>query len=205
MNLPLYAFDIETDTSVNGLDPNQSYVTTIAIAGDHSIWSVHITTPDHERDMLDGFAQHLASLEPGIVCGWNSSGFDLPFLVDRARACGADSLLEMIEISLDPELVSKYDPLPGHDGAYRARIGHHAHLDIAYAYQGLAADAGMLWSLKPIADWYGLNPVKADSRHLHLMNPGEIESYCQSDARISYHLAQRIDDIQRWIDSIPVH
>ena len=87
MQLPLlpllYGLDIETDTTVNGLDPAASSVVAVSLATEDDV----VTFTGPEPTLLRSLDRHLRRLPAGVLVTWNGSGFDLPFLADRARAC----------------------------------------------------------------------------------------------------------------------
>ena len=68
----IYGLDIETDTSVDGLDPAESPVVTVALstpAGDEVF-------AGPEADMLAALDARIRRLEPGVLATWNGAAFD---------------------------------------------------------------------------------------------------------------------------------
>ena len=126
--LPVYGLDIETDTSVDGLDPATSRVVTVALS-QAGIDEVFV---GFEHELLTELDDRLAQLEPGVLATWNGAAFDLPFLADRARLWGIDLGLHL---RFDPSIRLLHAPLPGHAGAYRAAWHHHCHLDAYHLYR----------------------------------------------------------------------
>lgn len=181
----LYGLDIETDTTVNGLDPRVAPVVAVAVA---TAEGTAVFTGD-ERDILDRVEAALAALEPGVLITWNGAGFDLPFLVDRARACGARLSLQVVD---DPLLGGRDDPLPGHLGAYRGRWGRHGHLD---GYRIYRADVGpalrLSCGLKAMARFVGLTPVEVDRSAISDLSATELHDYVASDAQLARELVLR--------------
>ncbi|HNG22690.1 MAG TPA: 3'-5' exonuclease, partial [Microthrixaceae bacterium] len=115
MSPPLYGLDIETDTSVDGLDPSVSPIVAVAVA-----------TPDGDRVfqgaedlVLHRTDELMSELDPGIVVTWNGSGFDLPFLAERAQRLGVTLGLDLWDDG--PE---RTEP-----GVVRGRWYAHDHLD----------------------------------------------------------------------------
>jgi DNA polymerase I len=45
---------------------------------------------DSEREMLVKFAKFLSNIDPDLLVGWNSNGFDVPYLIDRMNKLGID-------------------------------------------------------------------------------------------------------------------
>ena len=79
--VPLYGLDIETDTTVDGLDPSHGGVVAVGLAtpeGDEVFLG-------DEADILTRLDRRLAELAPGVLVTWNGGSFDLPFLAARAR------------------------------------------------------------------------------------------------------------------------
>ena len=80
--LPLYGLDIETDTTVDGLDPSRAASVAVGLAtpeGDEVFLG-------DESGILARLDRRLAQLPAGVVVTWNGSSFDLPFLAARASA-----------------------------------------------------------------------------------------------------------------------
>lgn len=182
----IYGLDIETDTTLDGLDPRVSRVVAVAVAG---VDGVRVFDEADESVLLDRLDWHLASLEPGVLATWNGAAFDLPFLADRFRACG---LRPGLRLTLDPTISLRREPLPGHEGAYRGSWHGHAHLD---AYRLFRADVvpaiGVSGGLKSIARLCGLEPIQLAADRLHDYPKDQVSAYVGSDARCTRELVLR--------------
>ncbi|HEY6698986.1 MAG TPA: 3'-5' exonuclease [Acidimicrobiales bacterium] len=182
---PVYGLDIETDTSLNGLDPAVGGIVTVALSsadGDDVF-------DRPEVEMLAAVDAHLAGLTPGVLTTWNGAFFDLPFLADRAAHHGVALGLRL---TLDPRIPSRRDPLPGHRGAYRACWHGHRHLDAYQLYRSdVGPTLGISCSLKAIARLVGLTPVEVDRARIHDLAPDALAAYVASDARLARLLAER--------------
>jgi DNA polymerase elongation subunit (family B) len=182
---PIYGLDIETDTSLDGLDPAVSPVVTVAL----SLTDGDEVFGGDEADLLTALDARLRALPPGVIATWNGATFDLPFLADRAAHRGVTLGLHL---TLDPRIASRRDPLPGHEGAYRAEWYGHRHLD---AYQLYRGDVGMVLrvscSLKAIARLVGFEPVEVDREHIHDLPADVLAAYATSDARLARLLTER--------------
>ncbi len=183
---PLHGLDIETDTTTDGLDPHVGRVLAVAVA---SSGGTAVLTDADEVALLDRLDRHLADLAPGVIVTWNGARFDLPYLATRAARLGVTLGLDL---QADPTQRSHHEPLPGHAGAYRARWGDHAHLDVYRTYR---ADVGPVFrmpcSLKVIAGLAGLSPVEVDASQMHLLGGHELADYVASDAVCTRELARR--------------
>lgn len=181
---PVYGLDIETDTSVDGLDPTVSRIMAIALStGADELFE------GPEDEILWGLDRRLAELPPGVIATWNGGAFDLPFIADRASLWG---LALGLHIEADPRIRHRHEPLPGHDHCYRAAWHDHGHLD---AYRLYRDDVGpalrISCSLKSIARLVGLAPIEVDRTRIHDLSHEALHAYASSDARLARVLAER--------------
>jgi DNA polymerase elongation subunit (family B) len=182
---PVYGLDIETDTTVDGLDPACAAVVTVALSQP----GVDEVFTGPEPELLDELDVRLAALEPGIIATWNGAIFDLPFLADRARRVGVRLGLLLRH---DPSIALPHEPLPGHPGAYRAAWHGHAHIDAYRLYRGDVGPAlRVSCSLKSIARLVGLVPVEVDRTRIHDLSREALHAYASSDARLARVLTER--------------
>jgi DNA polymerase elongation subunit (family B) len=188
----VYGLDIETDTATDGLDPQVGRVLCVGLSGPGG----DLVLAHHdEATLLADLDIWLADLAPGVLATWNGSAFDLPYLATRAVRHGVALGLRL---ELDPDVGLQHDPLPGHDGAYRATWHGHTHLD---AYRVFRSDVGRTFglscSLKSVAGLVGLTPIHEDPACVHELDPGDLHRYVASDARCTRELALR-----RWSTAV---
>lgn len=181
---PIYGLDIETDTSIDGLDPSVSAIVAIALSTD-----IDELFEGPEDEILWGLDQRLAELPPGVLATWNGSAFDLPFIADRSALWG---LPLGLRIEADPRIRHRHEPLPGHEHCYRAGWYDHGHVD---AYRLYRDDVGpalrISCSLKSIARFVGLAPVEVDRTRIHDLEREALHAYASSDARLARVLSER--------------
>ena len=197
MAVALYGVDIETDTSVDGLDPAVSRVLAVAVSSEID---GDVIFTGAEAGILSAVDQHLAELPAGVIVSWNGAAFDLPFLADRARWAGVELGLEL---RWDGSLHRPGRlPLPGHGGAYRARWYDHAHVDAYRAWRALS-DPGVPCGLKAVARVAGLDVVDVDDkRRIHRLGLAALRRYVASDAALTRRLATlRWPEVARFIDT----
>ena len=181
----VYGLDIETDTTVNGLDPAVAPVVTVALASPG--FEETFTGPEHV--ILSELDDRLTHLEPGVIATWNGAAFDLPFLAQRATAYDMHLGLRL---QLDPTLAIHHEPLPGHRGAYRAAWHQHGHVDAYRLYRGDVGPALRIsCSLKSIARLVGLAPIEVDRERIHDLSQEALHAYAASDARLARILTER--------------
>jgi DNA polymerase elongation subunit (family B) len=181
----VYGLDIETDTTVDGLDPGVAPIVTVAVSVDgyEEVFS------GDERGLLFDLDQRIGELEPGVIATWNGAAFDLPFLADRAARL---RLPLGLRLQLDPRIGMRRAPLPGHAGAYRAAWYRHGHVDAYRLYRGDVGPAlRVSCSLKSIARLVGLAPVEVDRERIHDLEREVLHAYASSDARLARVLTER--------------
>lgn len=182
---PLYGLDVETDTSVDGLDPSCSAIVAVAVAtpsGDEVLVG-------DEVDVLRRTDRLLAGLPPGVLVTWNGGGFDLPFLSDRSRLAGVALGLELWP---DAAAAGSRPSLPGHAAPYRGRWYGHRHLDGYRLYRAdVGRSLGLSCGLKALARLCGLAPVEVDRELVHELSDEALRAYVASDARLARDLVAR--------------
>lgn len=187
----VYALDIETLNDAargfHGLIPARSRITEVAVStADGGM----VFNDEDELALLISLEAFLAELRPGLISTWNGAVFDLPFITDRFANY---PVTHGWNLTADPQIVPKYDPLPGHVGGYSAywlATGtHHAHLDVSHYYKRLASRAGVKHSLKPVCGALGIDMVEIDRENLHLYTPRERSEYALSDGYGTRQLA----------------
>lgn len=182
---PLYGLDIETDTTLDGLDPARAAVVAVAIS-DHE---GDVVLQGDEHQLLVELDRCLIERRPGTIVTWNGSGFDLPFLAERAR------MLEVplgLELWSDPVAQQPTGPWPPPLGGARASWGAHAHLDGYRLYRSdVRRSLGLSCGLKSLSHLVGLRPVEVDLERLHTLSPAAVSAYVASDARLARELVRR--------------
>lgn len=172
-------------------------VVAVAIAG----MDIEVVLDGAEDSILRDLDRLLATLTPGVLITWNGAGFDLPFIHDRAAVLGVALGLRL---RLDAHIPGRHEPLPGHDGAYRARWYGHGHLD---GYQLFRADVGaslhLSCGLKPLARLVGLPVVEVDRTRIHELSDATRRAYVASDAHLARALVLRRAGWRAAIDQFP--
>ncbi|MEZ5322402.1 MAG: 3'-5' exonuclease [Microthrixaceae bacterium] len=177
----LYALDIETDTSVDGLDAEVAPVIAVGLA----YQGRSITFDGPESELLRSLDDHLGSLPPGLIITWNGSRFDLPFLDARARHCGTPVALRLVP-------VRRHVHTAHAEPRWDARWYDHRHLDLYDLYRNdVGAGLGISCGLKRMARLAGLDPVEVDFERFHELDRTEVARYVRSDAEVTRVLALR--------------
>lgn len=179
----LYGIDIETDTSVDGLDPDRSRVLAVAVSGPDG----EMVARGEEASLLAAVDAYLRTAPPGVLVTWNGSRFDLPFLAVRARR---NRVRLGLRLRPDPGLAGRHRPV-GYAYPCRARWHRHVHLDAYQLYRALEPP-GQPCGLKSVARRHGLEPVEADPTAIHTLGTRALERYVASDARLARLLAEAV-------------
>jgi DNA polymerase elongation subunit (family B) len=194
----VYGLDIETDTTVNGLDPEVASILTVALSNP----AFDEVFSGDEATIIEAVDERLSDVEPGVLATWNGASFDLPFLAQRADLLGIPLGLRL---HYDPGIRMHHQPLPGHQGAYRARWHTHGHIDAYRLYRGDVGPAFRVsCSLKSIARLVGLAPIEVDRSHIHDLSHEALHAYAASDARLARELTERRwGTASRFVDRLP--
>lgn len=203
-----YGLDIETDTTVDGLDPRVASVVAIAIV----TASERFVFMGPERELLESADAVLADLEPGVIVTWNGARFDLPFLALRAERLGVRLGLELWPSATACDTARPVLDLcddasaPQRRFGARGRWGAHRHLDAFAVYR---ADVGNTLSLscglKALARFLRYRPVEVDRTRIEDLSPDELEAYVASDAELARLLAlRRYPAILGAVDPLPL-
>lgn len=170
----------------------------VAVTGD----DLEVVLDGPEATIIRELDRLLAKLPAGVLVTWNGSGFDLPFLHDRARLAQIDLGLRL---QLDAGIGGRHDPLLGHQGAYRATWHQHRHLD---GYQLFRADVGatlhLPCGLKPLARMVGLPVIEVDRERIHELTDEQRSAYVASDAHLARALVARRTHWVAGIDRLDV-
>jgi hypothetical protein len=179
----IYGLDIETDTTLDGLDPAVASVRAVALSG-RSFDELFV---GDEADLLQALDDRLAALRPGVIATWNGSAFDLPFLADRARIVGVGLGLHL---RLDRRLTLHRAPLPGHAGAYRGSWYDHGHLD-AFRLYGQDTLASQRLTLRSLGRLVGIGAPRVRAARTQDLCNEALHACAPSDARLARVLAER--------------
>jgi len=195
-----YGLDIETDTSLGGLDPSVAPIVAVALCG--ADWGT--VFDGAEADILTELDSAIADLPAGVLVTWNGSRFDLPFIADRASMLGVSLGLELTP---DQRYRSRHEPLPGHSGGYTGTWHGQRHLDAYLVYRAdVGASLGIPCGLKPLSRMLGFSPVEVDGSAIHELSAEALNEYVTSDAVLARELAlRRWPTAQRAIDPVLVH
>ena len=182
----VYGLDIETDTSVDGLDPEVGAVVAVAVATERG----ERVFDGPENQLLTELDHFMSSLPAGIVVTWYGSGFDLPYLDRRAEILGRRLGLEITSVDRETGTGSRR-----HTGVWYG----HRHLDAYLVYRNdLPRLLEVSCSLKSVSRLLGYEPLEVDVEKLHRLSPHELRGYVASDARLC-----RAAALRRWATALP--
>lgn len=195
-------FDIETDTTNGGLEPDTAAIVAVAVS---IRWAPHPAAQGSpveplqpqagpaeqvltgaEEEILRGVDHLLESIPTGYLVTWNGASFDLPFVARRAEMLGLEIGLEVAD---DPARRSRREPdRPAVRGSWHDLV----HLDGYLLYRAdVGTNLGISCGLKPLARLVGMDPVELDQSRLHLESDEAVMEYVASDARTAVDLVMR--------------
>lgn len=87
-SLKVMAFDIEVYNERGSPDPIRDPVVMLAIKTNDGHEEVFEASGKDDRGVVRAFVDFIRSYDPDVIVGYNSNGFDWPYLVERAKAVG---------------------------------------------------------------------------------------------------------------------
>jgi len=81
--LRVLAFDIEVYTKVGAPNPRKDPVIVIGAWTEEGLRQ--FVLDGSERDLIKQFVEFVQAYDPDVILGYNSSGFDIPYLLERAK------------------------------------------------------------------------------------------------------------------------
>ncbi|MCX8208364.1 MAG: DNA polymerase II [Sulfolobales archaeon] len=179
--LKVLALDIEVYNPRGAVDPSRDPVIVISVAtsgGDLKLLTASDGPQPQDREVIREFVNYVLAYDPDVIVGYNSSRFDLPYLVERADKLG---------LSLDIGRVKGSTPRPSVHGHYS--IPGRLHVDL-YDFAEEIPEVKVK-SLDVVADYLGV--VKRSERTLI---PGhEIFKYWDDRSRRELLLRYARDDV----------
>ncbi len=135
------AFDIEVYNKYGAPNPRRDPVIIIGVWSEEGL--KQFVSETSEKDAIKKFVEYVQSYDPDIILGYNSSGFDFPYLRERARANG---------IRLDIGRRPNSEPNQGVYGHYS--ISGRLHVDLMGFVRYIAEVK--VKSLDNVADYLGV-------------------------------------------------
>jgi DNA polymerase I len=161
----------------------------------------YVETVADEKAMLERFTQVVQEDDPDILAGYNSSGFDLPYLVKRAAVCRARLRLGRFGPQIRP--VTK--------GLIKGmKINGRTHADL-YPMMKFFGFIGLIkaqrFTLDAVAeDVLGSKKVKMKKDDIwRLWDSGDLERLCEysmTDADLTYALGKRFMPIEAELSGV---
>ena len=195
------ALDLETCTNPgDGLNPDNplTRITSAALwigTQDGSKVLYRHAFQGKERSILESLDRTLDVLSfagfKGELVTWNGSSFDLKFLVSKYAYWEIPTGLRYrSSCERLPKYPSKVIDTHNNQGYLGMWYGF-GHVDAMLLYKGFAKKLGIRYGLKPVATYFGLNPIEVDRTAMHLLTEQELTDYALSDVRCTYQLAVR--------------
>ena len=144
-----------------------------------------------EKEILRGFFDRVAKLDPDVITGYNIDGYDLPVLESRSRALGLGGL----PIARDGQTASNFG-----DRFWRA----HGRI-IADAWWSVKIELHPKQeTLDAVARWL-LNEGKHDVDRRNMdqewaRDPQKVMEYCKKDAELALRILEKVSRIDKSMD-----
>lgn len=199
INPKTLAFDIETyNPEGKGMMPHKNPVLMIAFYGSNFekiiTWKkfktkLPIEFVKNEEELIEKFKEVIEDYKPDILTGYFSDGFDIPYLIERAKKYKIK-----LDIGLD------YSEIKTSGRGSNSKITGIAHLDIFKFIRKIVSRnmATEQYNLDAVAsELLGLKKKEIDLDKLAETwdNDGDIEKYCEynlHDAKLTYMLVEKM-------------
>jgi len=87
-NLRILAFDIEVYNKSGSPKPSTDPVIIIGILNDKGEFKQFIARDKDDKQAITEFIEYVKKYDPDIIVGYNTNGFDWPFLIERCKYLG---------------------------------------------------------------------------------------------------------------------
>ncbi len=162
----------------------------VADGGDRPRRTFRITDPS-ERRILEEFARIVREDDPDILTGYNIGGYDVPLLVERAQATGAEALRLGREGSSPREMGERLWKVTGRvvaDAWWSARSELHPKQEtLQYVARTLLGDSKLDVDRRNIEQEWARDPAR-------------VMEYCEHDADLALRILRRLRSIEKAAD-----
>ncbi len=87
-DLKIIAFDIEVYSRAGTPKPHSDPVIIIGVINERGELKQFLAKDHNDREAIKGFIEYVKEYDPDIIIGYNSNGFDWPYLVERCKYLG---------------------------------------------------------------------------------------------------------------------
>ncbi len=87
-DLRYVAFDIEVYTKSGSPKPEKDPVIIIGVKDTDNEFKQFLADDKDDRGAINGFINYIKTYDPDIIVGYNSNGFDWPYLIERTKKIG---------------------------------------------------------------------------------------------------------------------
>ena len=157
---------------------------------------------DTESQMLVRFAQLIVMEDPDVLCGYNSNGFDMPYIIDRMKIL---KLAEALKFSRDSARAVQYtkerreSAQTGARWFYKFQLPGRIMMDVCEMLRSGTSTKLASYSLKNVCSVYLNDNNKDDIRYRDIPEltkstdgRSRIAKYCLQDSVLVYELDQKL-------------
>ncbi len=196
-------YRIQFDLETNGLSPDHPENRILLIVVSDNRGMLELLEGD-EREIIENFCKLVSEHDPDVLEGHNIFGFDLPFLISRAKQCGVH--LSLGRDGSDPKIAAERNFAIG--GRTRPFLPYHIYgrhlLDTYLIVQRFDWAKGELssYGLKECARTYGfagedrVEIPGAEIPRIYNENPDLVRMYARQDAEDTRSLADLITPVE---------
>jgi len=87
-DLRMLAFDIEVYSKMSSPNPSRDPVVVIGVMNDNGELKQFTAKDYDDKEVITNFVEYVKQYDPDIIVGYNSNGFDWPYLLERSKYLG---------------------------------------------------------------------------------------------------------------------
>ncbi|ABM80745.1 DNA-directed DNA polymerase [Hyperthermus butylicus] len=187
-DLRLTAFDIEVYNKSGSPNPNRDPVIIIAVKSSNGDEKLFEADGYDDRKAIRGFVDYIKSFDPDIIVGYNSNGFDWPYLMQRARKVGV-RLDVTRRVGAEPTTsVYGHVSVPGRLNVDLYHYAEEIHEVKVKTLEEVAEYLGVMKkSERVLIHWWEIPRYWEDPEKRPIL-----EQYARDDVRATYGLAEKM-------------
>jgi len=183
--LKILAFDVE-----NSIKDNHIYTICYAVKENGKIRQGRPLIGE-EREIIESFSKVIQSEDPDVVTGYNIDGYDIPIIIERAKAVGIQGLQWGRDLSEPKPIMNRFWRLTGRlvaDAWWATKI------QLKPKQETLNHVAKLLLGEEKI----DVDPRKIDEEWIS--NKDKVLKYCLKDAELSLRILEAVDILRKSMD-----
>lgn len=184
-NLKILAFDVE-----NSIKDSHIYTICYAVRDNGKLSCAEPIYGD-EREIIERFSKAIQTEDPDVITGYNIDGYDIPVILERAKAVGIQSVQWGRDLSAPKQIMNRFWRLTGRlvaDAWWATKM------QLKPKQETLNHVAKLLLNEQKL----DVDPRRIDEEWA--TNRDNVTKYCQKDAELSLRVLESVDILRKDMD-----